>query len=159
MKLVSVVFVGSLLLPDHRFGGNSAHAWDLISKGKLKRWEKRPNLAKASTLAGAWKMQLPAGFQYQSKLLRISQTRYRLVKGVRFSGVYELQGKKFVMISGAERRESGFVWEFRPNGQLVLVNQRPQSQLGSDYRGATLTRQPVVLQQRKREPGKQLRGK
>ncbi|MGF1579317.1 MAG: hypothetical protein ACFCD0_08150 [Gemmataceae bacterium] len=112
---------------------------DLISKAKEKRWEKRRSVQPPVSLpSGVWKLNLPAGYRYTAGLRKIRGKRYRLTNAVRFSGVYELRGSQFKMIKGDSPREYGFVWELRQSGALVLVQQRPISKIGSDYRGSTL---------------------
>lgn len=89
-------------------------------------------------LEGRYLMTLPAGFQYKIMLVSIAKGLYRLENAVRFSGVYELRGKRLVLIHAQGRGEHGFEWEVGKNGQVTLVAQPPVQKLGQDYRGASL---------------------
>jgi RNA polymerase sigma factor (sigma-70 family) len=94
------------------------------------------------TLAGTWLMTLPAGFRHVTVVRPLGGGRFALEKAVRFSGVYELRGRKLVLVRPASPGEAGFEWELRGPDSLTLVGQPPVEKLGQNYLGATLSQLP-----------------
>jgi predicted RNA-binding Zn-ribbon protein involved in translation (DUF1610 family) len=90
----------------------------------------------APRLAGVWRLTLPAGATYNSELRRVDDTHFRLVKGVRFSGEYEIKGNRLVLSKPNQPIDAGFAWELRTPDELALVAAPPS--VGTMYKGATL---------------------
>jgi hypothetical protein len=92
-------------------------------------------------LAGRWSLTLPKGAKYEVLVREADGGRYRLEKAVAFTGAYERQGNKLVMVEAEGKPSEPFVWESRGAGEFVLVAQPPE--LTNDpraYIGATLKR-------------------
>src|SRR5262245_50705635 len=54
----------------------------------------------AAALAGAWRMKLPAGFQYQVLMRPLGGARVSVEKAVGFSGTYELRQGRLILVEG-----------------------------------------------------------
>lgn len=130
---VGVVGYGAL-------GGPAKAALADASGAEDRSHDRRAGDTTFNPLVGDWVMSLPAGFRYDVCLHKIASNRYELKKAVRFSGEYELDDGRLVMVKSATGKDSGFVWEFRNGGEFVLVEQLPVAKLGSNYLGATLKR-------------------
>jgi RNA polymerase sigma factor (sigma-70 family) len=90
-------------------------------------------------LSGAWTLTLPAGFKHDVKLTALPDNRYRLETppGLVFAGDYSRKGDKLTMAVPQDDSQTGFIWQHRSDGQLVLV-QNSDAKSGN-YVGATLT--------------------
>ncbi len=100
----------------------------------------QPTVDTPPDLSGNWEMTLPAGFRRQTPIEKIDDTRYLIPKIGVLSGVYEHQGNRLVVVKPNDERLTGFVWEIRDAGSLVLIQSAPVEKIGSDYTGATLRR-------------------
>ncbi len=110
----------------------------------------------AAALAVSWRLEFPAGFQYQVLLRPLGANRVSVENAVRFSGVYELQQGRVVLVEASDPAEKGFAWEARGAEELALVAQPPVAKTGANYLGATLRRLPdegqPIPRQRKGPP-------
>jgi uncharacterized protein (TIGR03067 family) len=87
---------------------------------------------------------MTAGAEYEAVIRESGDRRVRLEHAVRFSGLYEVQGRQLVCVEPADKtEEGGYVWEIRGPDELTLVAQSPKIQ-GSNYLGSTLVRRPVT---------------
>jgi RNA polymerase sigma factor (sigma-70 family) len=96
----------------------------------------------ADALAGSWRMELPAGFQYQVLMRPLGANRVSVHNAVLFSGTYEFRQGRLILVEPANHAKKGFEWEVRGAGELALVAQPPVGKIGSNYLGATLRRLP-----------------
>jgi RNA polymerase sigma factor (sigma-70 family) len=93
-------------------------------------------------LAGRWLMTLPAGFRYVVTVRRLGEQRFALEQAVRFSGHYELRGRRLVLVGPVRDGDPPFEWELASPHEMSLVAQPPTSRTGSDYLGAALRKLP-----------------
>ncbi|HJT31444.1 MAG TPA: hypothetical protein VJ783_05290 [Pirellulales bacterium] len=128
----SVAVVATLLL----LFAYPTHAQNLCS----------PSLATAATscrtppsLAGEWRVFLPAGYEQRIKLIAEGPNAYRLEPGnLTFSGHYEFRDGRLLSADAADAPRGFFAWNVRSPHLLTLVEQR--AEIGSDYTGAILFR-------------------
>jgi hypothetical protein len=93
-------------------------------------------------LGGEWLMHLPAGFEHQVTLTPVRPNRCRLGPSkLFFSGVYEVQAGRLVIVEPDDPRLFGFEWEIRRDGRLILVGQPRRDAVGQNYLGATMVRE------------------
>ena len=91
-------------------------------------------------LRGQWELSLPAGFHYPAEISQGREGRLELkVRGV-MRGTYARDGRLLRMAVPADPRLTEFVWEADSANRFVLIESPPLQKIGSDYRGATLTR-------------------
>lgn len=94
----------------------------------------------AADLSGRWQLSLPAGFEYPAAISEQADGRLQLqVRGV-MRGVYVRDGRRMRVETPSDPRLTEFVWEATSANRFVLVESPPVAKIGSDYRGATLTR-------------------
>jgi serine/threonine protein kinase len=99
-------------------------------------------------LSGQWKLHLPAGYEYTEQLVRLDDSHYELHDRGVFAGVYVIRGNRLVMDRpprGQERLNDlwKLQWRIDDAGHLVLIGQMQLEKIGSNYLGATLTREPA----------------
>lgn len=96
----------------------------------------------ARGLAGSWLLTMPKGFEYEASLEQIEKSsKYHLKsEAANLSGVYDLRDGRLAMVKPENERMIGLVWEVKNQNVLLLVEHPEASQLGSDYRNATLSR-------------------
>lgn len=94
-------------------------------------------------LAGTWLLTMPKGFEYEARWERVDgKLEYRLVCGATMlRGGYEFCGRRLRMTRAEDERLAGLVWEVKNKNVLLLIEHPEESQFGSDYRNATLSRQ------------------
>ncbi len=87
-------------------------------------------------------MTLPAGYEHEITLVEDYPGRYRLLpRKLNSSGYYEVRGDRLVIVEPDDARLTGFEWKIMNDNTLILIEQPPLGQTGSDYLSATLTRQ------------------
>jgi len=91
-------------------------------------------------LRGAWSMVLPAGFKYDARLEYMGRLRYRIALEVNSGGVYEVMGDSLVMLNPGNDGTRHYIWKIEDQDHLLLVDAPTVGAVGSDYRGAVLTR-------------------
>lgn len=99
------------------------------------------DIAIANTdLSGPWELSLPAGFHYTAEMSPKGEGQLELnVRGV-MRGTYARDGRLLRMALPTDPRLTEFVWEATSADRFVLIESPPVAKIGSDYRGATLTR-------------------
>lgn len=109
---------------------------DLDTQPAVKQVPASRNAPAPTNYAGPWRMFMPSGFEHETMLTLVAENRYQLQAGrTRFTGLYELRGKK---LGPAEDGRAGYVWEVRSPHMLVLVEQ--PNIPDNDYRGTILFR-------------------
>lgn len=89
--------------------------------------------------SGSWRVFLPAGFEWAVTMKPLDENRYRLEPGdLTFSGVYEAQGDRLVLVEPTDPNCKGFEWTIR--SQYFLTMSKQATSPGADYMGATLFR-------------------
>jgi hypothetical protein len=89
--------------------------------------------------SGSWRVFLPAGFEWAVTMKPLDDNRYRLEPGtLTFSGVYEIQGDRLVLVEPADPNCTGFEWTIR--SQYFLTMSKQSTSPGGNYLGATLFR-------------------
>ena len=92
-----------------------------------------------ASLAGEWRMFLPAGFEQRVKLIAAGPNAYRLEPGnLTLSGRYDFREGQLRSADAQDAPQGFFSWKFRSAHLLTLVEQR--AEVGSDYTGAILFR-------------------
>ena len=90
-------------------------------------------------LTGKWRLALPAGFEHDVQMDALPENRFRFVsRGLVFNGVYERKDGRLVMAEPADERQTGFEWEEKADGTLVLV--KNSDAMSGTYEGAVLSR-------------------
>jgi hypothetical protein len=97
---------------------------------------------RALDLSGNWELTLPQGAKFRSPIERVSENTWRIPSIQSLSGVYELKSDKLVVKVPTDPRLTEFVWKVENANSLTLIEAPPASKIGSDYKGATLTRLP-----------------
>src|SRR5690349_16469801 len=72
--------------------------------------ERAQSASAAFDLKGEWEADLPAGFKMSSAMIPMGKGRYRLPALGVFSGVYELDGDRLVVVEPDDERLDEFVW-------------------------------------------------
>lgn len=96
----------------------------------------------ATQLAGRWLLTMPSGFLWDATLEPAGEAGLVRLQtpATNLRGLYELRGRKLVLVQPDNPRMAGIVWELRgPNG-LVLTEHPERAHVGSNYTGATLQR-------------------
>jgi thiol-disulfide isomerase/thioredoxin len=141
-KLSAALLVAGLLAAGGAIGiGGPADQVAAQDKAPAPRAETPAETPKPAPvdLVGGWRLALPAGFEYDVKLTALPDDRFRFAaKGLVFNGVYECKDGRLVMAEPVDKRQTGFEWEIKADGRLVLV--RDSDAKSGDYLGATLTR-------------------
>jgi beta-lactamase regulating signal transducer with metallopeptidase domain len=105
-------------------------------------WEEVAS-AGGSSLAGRWRMTLPAGFEHEVTLISAGKDRYHLLPmSLSSSGLYEVRADRLVLMVPNDPRPLDFQWQIEGHGRLVLIRQPELSTIGSNYLGGSLTRLP-----------------
>jgi hypothetical protein len=91
-------------------------------------------------LTGTWKLIMPAGYEYEAEIAYMDRMRYRIVMEVTFGGVYEITHDTLRMLNPGNDGTRHYVWKIEDENSLLLVEAPTVGEVGSDYRGATLTR-------------------
>lgn len=90
-------------------------------------------------LAGEWRVFLPAGFEHEMTLSKISDHNYNLQPaGYNIGGQYTIEGDRLVSVETNAPRGGRYVWKINTPYLLTLVEQT--TSVGSDYTGAVLFR-------------------
>ena len=91
-------------------------------------------------LSGRWRLTLPAGFKYDAKIEYMGRLRYRIAVEVNGGGVYEVVGDTLTMLNPGNDGTRHYVWTIEDRDNLLLIEAPTVGEVGSDYRGAVLTR-------------------
>lgn len=92
-----------------------------------------------ASLAGEWRMFLPAGFEQRVELVAVGPNAFRLEPGnLTLGGRYEFREGRLLSADAHDAPHGFFSWKFRSAHLLTLVEQR--AAVGSDYTGAILFR-------------------
>ena len=113
---------------------------------RLKEEAKAETDLKGPNLEGKWKLLLPKGFEKEATIERLADGEYRITTVENLSGEYELLNKKLKMRNPGEHAKQIYVWTVENPNKLQFTEAPPVALVGSDYRGATLTRSPDVAQ-------------
>jgi hypothetical protein len=96
--------------------------------------------ALAPAIAGAWQMNMPAGFVHPTTLRDFGEGRFHLrAGGSVFNGVYQWQYGRLVMLTPDDDRMLGLVWSW-DGTKLTLIEEPKNTPTGSSYVGAVLYR-------------------
>lgn len=99
----------------------------------------KPTRSVPTSLAGEWRLLLPAGFEHHVRLEAAEGKRYRLEpSGLNFGGLYEVQEDRLVGMASKRPDRGSFAWKIQSPYLLTLVEQPHGT--GSDYSGAVLFR-------------------
>lgn len=103
---------------------------------------KSPNVAAPPEpdLTGRWNLAMPAGFKYTARIEYMGKLRYRIAVEVVFGGVYELAGDELTMLNPESDETRRYVWKIEDKDNLLLIKAPSVGAVGSDYRGAVLSR-------------------
>lgn len=102
-----------------------------------------PPSPESADLTGRWLLTLPAGFEYLVAL-EPRGDGYRLDApelALNHEGTYRRIADRLEIVRPDDERLTGFGWRVHNANVLILVDQPDLARTGSDYRGATLTRQ------------------
>jgi len=83
---------------------------------------------------------MPAGFKYKARVEYMGRLRYRIAVEVVFGGVYEVAGDTLTMLNPGNDETRHYVWRIEDKDNLLLLEAPTVGAVGSDYRGAVLTR-------------------
>ncbi len=93
-------------------------------------------------LEGRWLLTMPKGFEYEAQLKRVdSEDKFRLTCDAwNLRGIYRLCDGRLTIVQPENERLIGLVWEIKNKNVLLLTEHPESSQVGCDYRNATLSR-------------------
>jgi hypothetical protein len=91
-------------------------------------------------LRGNWTLVLPAGYKYEARIEYMGRLRYRIAVEVNSGGVYEVAGDELRMLNPGNDGTRHYVWKIEDKDNLLLVEAPTVGAVGSDYRGAVLSR-------------------
>ena len=83
---------------------------------------------------------MPAGYKYPAHIEYMGKLRYRIAVEVVFGGVYELAGDELTMLNPENDGTRHYVWKIEDKDNLLLIKAPTVGEVGSDYRGAVLSR-------------------
>jgi hypothetical protein len=83
---------------------------------------------------------MPAGFKYDARMEYMGKLRYRIAVEGNLGGVYELKGNELKMFNPGNEGTRHYVWKIEDKESLVLTEAPTVAEVGSDYRGAVMTR-------------------
>src|SRR5262245_34149939 len=78
-----------------------------------------PAAARPPELAGRWQLTLPAGAKHEVIVENAAEGRFLLTTGVRFGGLYEIQGGRLVIVEPTLAGNEGSAWEIRGPDEMV----------------------------------------
>ena len=101
-----------------------------------------PASAEPADLEGCWLLTMPKGFEYEAQLERVDDAgQFRITcQAWNLRGIYRLSDGRLTIVQPENERLIGLVWEIKNKNVLLLTEHPESSQVGSDYRNATLSR-------------------
>lgn len=96
----------------------------------------------AFDFSGDWHITLPAGFEFDSKIAKQQDGRWKLSEMRILSGVYRVVGDRLKVEAPVDERLTEFEWQIVSHDVLILKHSPDTGKIGSDYRG-TLARRLV----------------
>jgi hypothetical protein len=94
----------------------------------------------APELSGAWEIAFPYGRKQQAAIQQMGPSRFLLKQADYLTGLYEVQGDKFVLVDNLGQRISRCTWQIMDYDHLVVIIGPPTREHGPNYSGTTLTR-------------------
>jgi hypothetical protein len=101
-----------------------------------------PVAAEPVDLEGRWLLTMPREFEYEAQIERVEgEDKFRLTcEAWNLRGIYRLCDGRLTIVQPENERLIGLVWEIKNKNVLLLTEHPESSQVGSDYRNATLSR-------------------
>lgn len=118
-----------------------------------------PEVPDPTDLAGTWLLTMPRGHEFEATLVALKPGEFELqTEAHNLRGVYTLRDGRLEMSKPVNERMVGLVWEVKNRNVVVLSDHPESSQLGSNYRNATLSRNKAaeIRHDSQFQPGKKV---